>query len=77
MQQERLHEIGFLLFKRTAKERGVPGKDFQKEINSAAKDIGIKPDELTEFYREILPGIVENILERPKQKGRFGFGGAA
>lgn len=63
MTAERRNEIAYLLLKRRLQREGIKLSDsMRREIGQAAKEVEISPDELKQFFLELLPELIGNAL---------------
>ena len=62
MSKERQGEIALLAVKKTLAKNGLKGDHFRRDLGNEAKELGVSVEELTEFYRSLLPEILGSML---------------
>jgi hypothetical protein len=63
MTEDRRKEIALKLVEQRLAERGIPGADeLKRDIGNAAKKIGVKTEELMEFYQSCVPQLLDKIF---------------
>lgn len=64
MDEKRLGEIALLIVKEGMFKSGLPGDGFTRELDNAAKTMGITFEELRQFYEALLPEVLSRLLGR-------------
>jgi len=65
-EERRRGEIALLMVKHRIFKQGIPGDGFHRDLGNMAKEIGIRPEEMQDFYESILPEVIGKLFRRKK-----------